>query len=71
MTILLRSPEPQASMTIINSGQQYIPATITHSYSGMKVYLNVSAETIISSLIDISSGMVDGPKDTLLTVSAL
>jgi len=65
-------------MIIINLGQQYIPTTITHSYSqrfGIKVYLHLSAETIISSLIDImsscDSGMVDGPIETLLTVSAL
>jgi len=65
-------------MTVINSGQRYISTTITHSYSqrfGIKVYLHLSAKTIISSLIDImlscDSGMVDGPIETLLKVSAL
>jgi len=66
-------------MTIISSGQQYISSTIPHPYSQrfvIKVYLlHLSAETIISSLIDIlsscDSGMVDGPIEALLKLSAL
>jgi len=59
------------SMTIIYLGPQYTPTTITHSYTARGLEskriccaVRLSAETIISSLIDMSScdlGMVDGP----------